>query len=586
MKKILYILVFAALPVMGSLSCSHFDDMSENPYALYQKDAPAEAYIHPIVFKTQYNLLGMFRNNTIMLMQYGVSVTSESASRVIDNYEVPEGVVDDMWTSFYPQLGNAMAMYDRAVQENNGPMKAVALILQSLIITHLTDTYGDVPFSEAGRFATSDDLGNYSTAYDTQKSIYCRVICMLEEANELIRDWEADDSTGKPKLSPVCDLTFNGDLNKWRRFGNSLYARVLLRVAMKVIEEDGGVLSLGSDKYAAIGIQSKLGELYTCWAEDSGKYPQMRSIADRPMVHFSSENEVENTPFYSWTGGSWHSVGVCDYMLRQMLDYTESTDNQGIKVYNYKASTSGGHAEDPRYDCFWRKAFGMPTHMLNEVRVAYMAEHVAASSGNSQVGRLPNGDVDSYITKKRYNLKNADYYPLMQYSELGFIYAEAGARGWIPTIKDLVNYQAVFRNAVLSSILEWNPYVTATSPAVTSYLSWVVNGKKWSGSKFSTTNAVEAILSEKWISSFFMGIESWCDYRRTGFPLLKTNGPAASNDNILPTRMRYPSDEQYRNPVSYPEALDRWLGGTNNLQSDVWWASTNDSKANRLKGRQ
>ena len=586
MKKTVYILILAAMLIPGLVSCSKFDDMSKNPYALYQKDAPAEGYIHPIMFKTQYNLLGMFRNNTIMLMQYGVSVNSETSSRVIDNYEVPEGIVDDMWTSFYPQFGNATAMYDKAVKENNAPMQAVAMILKSFLITQLTDTYGDVPFSEAGRFAISNDLGKYTTAYDTQKSIYCKVVCMLEEANELLRDWELSEDALKPTLSPVCDLTFKGDLNKWRRFGNSLYARVLMRIAMKVIEEDMGVLTLGDNKYGAIGIQYKLGELYSCWSTDSGNYPQMRSRADRPMIHFSQENEIENTPFYGWTNGSWHSVGVCDYMLRQMLDYTVATDNHGITVYNYKASSAGGHIEDPRYDCFWRKTFGMPAHLLNEDRVNFMAEHVSASEGNSRVGRLPNGAVSSGITGRMYDLKNAEYYPMMQYSELAFIYAEAGARGWIPAISDIVNYQALLRTAVQESILEWNPYVTANSSEVRSYLDWVTNGKKWSGTKFTSSNAIEAILTEKWVASFFVGIESWCDYRRTGFPLLKTNGPAAGNGQILPTRMRYPSDEQYRNPVSYPEALNRWLGGTNNLQSDMWWASTEESKANRLLGRQ
>ena len=38
--------------------------MSKNPYALY--DAPAEEYVHPIVFKTQYNLINVFRTNTIL----------------------------------------------------------------------------------------------------------------------------------------------------------------------------------------------------------------------------------------------------------------------------------------------------------------------------------------------------------------------------------------------------------------------------------------------------------------------------------------------------------------------------------------
>ncbi len=588
MKKTVYILMFAAMLATGLVSCSKFDDMSKNPYALDQDLAPAEGFIHPIMFKTEYNMLGVFRNITIMLMQYGVSVSSENASIVIDNYEVPEGVVDDMWTTFYPQLGNAIAMYDKAVKENNAPMQAVAMILQSLLITQITDTYGDVPFSEAGRFAVSDDLGTYTTAYDTQKSIYCKVVCMLEEANSLLDAWEKNEDASKPTLSPVCDLTYKGDLSKWRRFGNSLYARVLMRIAMKVIEEDGGILTLGDEKYGAIGVQTKLAELYNCFSTNSGKYPQMRSRADRPMIHFSQDNEVENTPFYGWTNGAWHSVGVCDYMLRQMLDYTEAVDLHGNTIYKYKASTggAGGHAEDPRYDCFWRKAFGIPVHMLNEARVAYMAEHVSAGEGNSLVGRLPNGSVESSITKAMYDLKNAEYYPMMQYSELLFIYAEVGARGWAAAISDMTSYQALFRSAVQESILEWNPDVTASSSEVTKYLTYVTNGKKWSGSKFSASNAIEAILSEKWISTFFIGIESWCDYRRTGYPLLKTNGPAAGNDKILPTRLRYPSDEQYRNPVSYPDALNRWLGGTNNLQTDMWWASTAESKANRLLGRQ
>ena len=50
--------------------------------------------------------------------------------------------------------------------------------------------------------------------------------------------------------------------------------------------------------------------------------------------------------------------------------------------------------------------------------------------------------------------------------------------------------------------------------------------------------------------------------------------------------MRYPSDEVYRNTVAYPEALNRWLGGTNNIKTDVWWADTQLSKQTRLLGRQ
>jgi hypothetical protein len=203
-------------------------------------------------------------------------------------------------------------------------------------------------------------------------------------------------------------------------------------------------------------------------------------------------------------------------------------------------------------------------------------------------GKNPtSGDPEpSAIWGKAYDLQNASAYPLMQYSELAFIYAEAGARGWISSISGFGGYLGLLKDGITQSILEWNPYVKAEDPMVVEYLNYCVNGALYSGQTFSSDNALEGILTHKWLAQFFIGIESWCDYRRTGYPLLKTNGPAAGNDQILPTRMRYPSDELYRNPQAYPEALDRWLGGTNNNKSDVWWAATAESYQTRLKGRQ
>ena len=78
----------------------------------------------------------------------------------------------------------------------------------------------------------------------------------------------------------------------------------------------------------------------------------------------------------------------------------------------------------------------------------------------------------------------------------------------------------------------------------------------------------------------FIGQDSY-EFRH----VLKTNGEAADNNYILPTRLRYPADEKYRNPVTYQEALDNWLGGTNNMRTDVWWASTAESRNTRLRGR-
>ena len=579
MKKIISKLILAALVVPAVISCSKFDQMSKNPYALY--DAPAESFVHPIMFKTQYNLISMFRANTALLMQYAVSVNSEVSSRVVDNYNIPEATTDDMWSGLYPQWGNAVKMYDIAVKEGNESMQAVALILKAFLITQISDTYGDVPYLEAGALVLNDSTAVYTTAYDKQKDIYRGVVVMLENANEMLA------ASTETHFSAVCDKTFGGDLDKWRRFGNSLYARVLMRISMKVIEEDGGVLEL-DDKWGAVAVKSKLGELYSCFQSGGGDYPQMRSRADRPLIPFSDQNEPEHTPFYTTTSGNWNMLAVSDVLTRRMLDYTQKTDSDGQVYYEYKASSAGGHAEDPRFDCWWRKVNGMPVQLLNEDRVRFLdsSEH-KSMAGNSKIGRMVYGnDYVGAIWGKVYDLQNADYYPLMNYSELLFIYAEAGVRGWVSTLSGLGAYLTLFKQAVTESILEWNPYVTAESDEVTAYVNWCANGEKYSGSTFNSTNALEAVLTQKWLAQFFIGIESWCDYRRTGYPLLRTDGPAAGNKQILPTRMRYPSDEQYRNSEHYPAAVNGWLGGSNNTLTDVWWASTTESYQTRLKGRQ
>ena len=579
MKKIMKYNAILALTLL-SLSCSKFDEMSKNPYAL--ETAPAESYVHPIMFKTQYNLISVFRGTTVFLSQYGAMTNSEVSSRVIGNYNIPEGTSDDIWTGLYLQYGNAMAMYEQAVKEKNDKIKAVAMILRSFLILQLTDTYGDIPFKEAGLLSLREGDGKYTTRYDSQKEIYKSVVCMLESANLLL----SQDVEEVPSFNAICDKTYGGSYEQWRRFGNSLYARVLMRIGMKVIEEDGGILELGDEQWVSVNVTNKLSELYSCFLSGAGDYPMMRSREDRPMVPFSDQNETEHTPFYSTTTGNWNVVAVCDVLTRRMLSTVQKVDQNGITYYESVLHTQGGHREDPRYDCWWRKVHGMPNQMVGSDVTKFLATHLS-SAGNSVIGRMTYGrNAGSGITGKVYDLQNASYYPLMQYSELLFIFAEAGVRGWIGSASSFGAYLALLRQAVTESILEWNPYVTAESDEVVEYVNWVVNGELYSGSTFNSDNALEGVLTQKWISSFFIGIESWCDYRRTGYPLLRTDGPAAGNDHILPTRMRYPSDEPYRNTVYYKEAVDGWLGGTNNIQTDVWWAATQESRDIRLLGRQ
>lgn len=89
--------------------------------------------------------------------------------------------------------------------------------------SNLTDTYGDVPFTEASRL----DDGISQPKFDQQKDIYVQLLDGLKRANSLF-------DTTKPLTGT--DLFYNAGtdtnngINNWRKFCNSLSLRLLTRI--------------------------------------------------------------------------------------------------------------------------------------------------------------------------------------------------------------------------------------------------------------------------------------------------------------------------------------------------------------------
>ena len=124
--------------------------------------------------------------------------------------------------------------------------------------------------------------------------------------------------------------------------------------------------------------------------------------------------------------------------------------------------------------------------------------------------------------------------------------------------------------AVSEAVCEWTDDASAD---LTSFLA----NSRVSLDALDGEEVLERIMTQKWISNYLVGIESWCDYRRTGYPEMPVKALAA-NAGILPTRLRYPSDEEFRNKTHYFEAVNGWLGGTNNMTTNVWWADHTDKR--------
>lgn len=569
MKKYIIYITTVLAATLVSVSCANFDEMNDNPYAL--SEASPEAFVQSTtcnvlkrLAQTSYSWLGD-------LMQYSIKTNFETSSQLTYNYVISEENSSSLW-NLYLYLGNTQHMLEQARKEcavegqGNPAMIGVALTLRSLITQILTDTYGNVPYSQAGLLSLQDDEWEFTPKYDNQKDIYIDLVRSMEEANACFNKAKEQKSAGvlsNINFESRYDYMYNGDVDKWQRFGNSLYLRILMRISNKVVEESNGIISLGND-YGDINVLNKINELYDCHLSGGGEYPMMRNLNDSARMQFSSKDAALYTPFKFTTGGLWKQTAACSTIVSLMLVKTDDPNKPW----------------DPRYYRYFTKGIGAPTQETSQFLRDYFDSHIS-SNGNSTIGRYTSG---SWTGNHIGDMKMDCAYSLLNYDEQLFLFAEAGARGWIPMAQK--DYKAIYLDANLQNILHWqlgwenvSDYYIASSPEVINFINYL-------DYEFDYDKAVETILRQKYVANFWVGIESWADYRRTGYPVLKTNGPMAQNNGILPTRMRYPSTESYQNSEWYNEAINGWLGGENNLTTDVWWADTQESKAIRRLGRQ
>lgn len=478
--------------------CSNFEEMNVNKNALQSSNATS--FVQPITFGFEYALLNRSFDVNSQLMQY--TVQGQTSAERIYNYRFNNSIVNYLWQNGYRWAGNAETMRTQAEKDGDRTGLAISYILKVLTLSTVTDTYGDVPYFEACEGYTQN---KFSPAYDEQKEIYRDMFEKLELANEMLADGTDFDA--------LEDYMYDGKVALWRKFGNSLYVRLLMRVALKDESEPNG------ERLDAV---TKLNEIFS----NPGAYPVFESRADAANVKFDATVNAQYTPFHNLRAGLWNNNMICERLMNEMYD-TEA----GLK--------------DPRVNYYFDKLVGVPTQITYNELMTYF-------------------DVAAHY--RRNVIQDRDHFPLMNYSELYFIWAEAAYRGWIAgTPKEY------YRTAVSEAVYEWTDNPSAD---LTSFLS----NARVSIDALDGEEVLERILTQKWISNFLVGIESWCDYRRTGYPEMPVKA-LADNDGILPTRLRYPADEEFRNSVHYSEAVNGWLGGTNNMTTNVWWADhTNKRK--------
>lgn len=121
---------------------------------------------------------------------------------------------------YYTELEDLQKVILKGEALDEAGIYGPALVLRTWGFGFLTDTWGDIPYSEA---LQADEGGSLTPAYDTQQSIYDDFFVVLNQASD-----DMGGATGATLGD--ADPIYGGDLSAWRRFANSLRARHALRL--------------------------------------------------------------------------------------------------------------------------------------------------------------------------------------------------------------------------------------------------------------------------------------------------------------------------------------------------------------------
>jgi hypothetical protein len=425
------------------------------------------------------------------------------------------GEKNDIWNTVYGNYRNLQNIFTIVNNEENNPYYGVGLILKSWMFSQVTDAYGDVPYSEAGKAKTD---GIYQPAYDKQEDIYTGILADLKKANEVLATADGANFTG--------DLLYGGgasSLIKWRKLANSLRLRCLMRISKKK--------NVNADMQAIV--------------DDAVNNPIFTGNADNAELKYLAA-APNQWALYGSRVGSFDEFRVS----KTFTDRLTALNDTRIKVFGRptQASVAAGTPEIK----------GIPNGLSDVNALAYNGGVQYVSRVGYTFACLVCNDVGQAAPDPA-----AARALLMTYAELQFILAEARQKGMITT----GSAETYYTNGITANFAYWQSVVPA---AYNLNVAMPSDYLTQASTVYSGTDdeKLAKIALQKWIALYFNGLEAWFDWRRTNMPAI-VPGPSNLNNDKVPVRYIYPLAEQSLNGANRSAAVQR-QGNTDDLNTKMW----------------
>ena len=510
-------LSFGLFLVLFMLACTkNFDKINETP------NQPSEVTTPTLLTAAQKGLCDDIYDEwwggrqSMLYAQYWVQRNYPSE----DRYAIRQNINNQYWRLIYHDVMNLVEIIKlntgadtkakAAVYGDNGNQIAVATILKIWACQQMADTWGDIPYSQAFKGSIDPATSIPTPKYDKLQDIYASFQTELKDAVNMINTDAPGFTTG--------DNIFQGDMAKWKKFGNSLR----LRVAMRISNTDG---------YAAAKAIA---------AEEGIEF--MTSNADNAAFAYIGQ-APNNSPLYD----AWWTSARNDFTVaKPFIDLMKGVDDT-LNLATKPGAVNPFHGlVDPRLQLYTRdraagsgKYFGIPYGMTEGQTQAYWGKKKAPSF----YGAAAYSSVTAPV------ILNARYAPVyMEYAEVEFMLSEmnnwdqghyiAGTEASINHWRDVcTNLEGWDAERVTAFNAERDAYIAALPPASKS-----------------------TVMAQKYLSFYDQAYQAWFEHSRTGEPKFLLNpGEQTSVDLVdgttpiyfeplitittLPWRMTYPQQE-------------------------------------------
>ncbi|GGF26314.1 SusD/RagB family nutrient-binding outer membrane lipoprotein [Echinicola rosea] len=307
MKK-LTILCLSVILIVG---CNNFDeDININP------NAPSQSSGTQLIANAMLSLSSLSSSPTGEFMSQYLSET-----QYVNASLYPQVSASFYWIYQGPLMNlETVLNAEDELSGTEGPIVnqiAVAKILKCYYMWHITDRWGDVPYTAALKGAE-----NFTPSYDTQESIYLDLFATLKEANSQMTAGAISN-----------DIIYNGDMEKWSKLANTI--RMLMALRLSEIDAtlaqqeftaamEDGVFSSNEDNfvfkhladannqsywYSQVDVQNR-----EWWALSETLVEKMKPYDDPRLSIYGDPNRTDGD-YTGLTFGEIDEIGTEEYSL-------------------------------------------------------------------------------------------------------------------------------------------------------------------------------------------------------------------------------------------------------------------------------